>query len=184
MTPPLFSPRRRFEVLQPAAANPIAGSLPNWQSSLPRPIMHPKAEKSVAGVGAAAGNVSKDGVDIAVAAASLPDPGPGFIPPHIYASTYSTYSSTAAGGLMDAYLNGNGQGVAGGGIGSCVSGRGHTLKGRDAIKMRSAILRQTGFVEPNTPGSKRYREPRTSSPAIVVAGDVAGRENFDDHGSP
>ena len=85
---------------------------------------------------------------------------------------------------MDAYLNGNGQGVAGGGIGSCVSGRGHTLKGRDAIKMRSAILRQTGFVEPNTPGSKRYREPRTSSPAIVVAGDVAGRENFDDHGSP
>jgi len=31
-------------------------------------------------------------------AASLPDPGPDFIPPHIYASTYSNYSSSAAGG--------------------------------------------------------------------------------------
>ena len=112
----------------------------------------------------------------------VPDPGPGFIPPHIYASTYSTYST---GGFMDAFINGNGQGVeGGGGIGSMVSGRGHTLKGRDALKARTAILRQTGFVEPDrsprTPGGELELEPRTTTPAIVVAGDVAGREGVEE----
>lgn len=142
----------------------MVGSLPTWQSSLPRDIIHPKV--------AAAAHLRRDASDEDASgdaargqdwgeevSSSLPDPGTGFIPPHIYASTYSTTS--LRGGFMDK-------------LGSCVSGRGHTLKGRDAIRMRTAILRQTGFVEPETPGG--IGPARVASPAIVVAGDVAGRE--------
>ena len=180
--------------------------------------MHPKAAAAAAAAAAvkaaaAEGSGTDDGVGGGVGvgidnvgtdvSASLPDPGPGFIPPHIYASTYSTYSTGSAGGFMEAFIIGNGQGIeGGGGIGSMMSGRGHTLKGRDALKARTAILRQTGFVEPDRSPSRSRTpgvvggvgggggellldlEPRTSTPAIVVAGDVAGREGFNDRSPP
>jgi hypothetical protein len=144
--PILLSPpnnNRHFEVLQPATSNPIVGSLPNWTSSMPRAIIHPKAAAVAAATAAAAAaaaaaagagtdgvpgdaggvvgglglmNNKMDGSDIATMAASFPDPGPGFIPPHIYAASSSMYSSTAGGGFMDAFLSGNGQGIQGGAV--------------------------------------------------------------------
>jgi hypothetical protein len=103
-----------------------------------------------------------------------------FIPPHVYASTYGArgtgsvseraFWGDAASG-MDQLLLG----------GSVVSGRGHTLKGRDALKMRTAILRQTGFVEPTMTaldamngGAGSFegeRVPRVPTPAIAPGRD-------------
>ena len=138
------------------------GSFPAWKSSLPRPIIHAAASPSAR---ASAGPL-RDADDVS-SSLGVPEPPPGFVPPHIYASTYSTHSSTSGAGYMDTFLNGqlnNGEG----GIGSVVSGRGHTLKGRDALKMRTAVMRQTGFLErePTTPGAVAP-PARTKTPESV-----------------
>jgi hypothetical protein len=91
---------------------------------------------------------------------------------------------------MEARFN-NGQSVPGldrrADFGSMVSGKGHTLKGRDALKARTAVLRSTGFLERETPGTPRgdVEAPRQSgaqSPAPIAGfdvtttpGEVAGR---------
>ena len=114
----------------------------------------------------------------------------GFVPPHVYATTHSTYSSVSGAGYMEARFN-NGQSVPGldrrADFGSMVSGKGHTLKGRDALKARTAVLRSTGFLERETPGTPRgdVEAPRQSgaqSPAPIAGfdvtttpGEVAGR---------
>ena len=114
----------------------------------------------------------------------------GFVPPHVYATTHSTYSSASGAGYMEARFN-NGQSVPGldrrADFGSMVSGKGHTLKGRDALKARTAVLRSTGFLERETPGMPRgdVEAPRQSgakSPAPIAGfdvtptpGEVAGR---------
>lgn len=143
----------------PSSVPATYGSLPGWKSSLPRPIIHAAASPSAR---PSAGPL-RDADDVA----SSLEPPPGFVPPHVYASTYSTYSSTSGAGYMDTFLNGqlnNGEG----GIGSVVSGRGHTLKGRDALKMRTAVMRQTGFLErePTTPGAVAP-PARTKTPESV-----------------
>ena len=146
----------------PSSVPTTYGSLPAWKSSLPRPIIHAAASPSAR---ASAGPL-RDADDVS-SSLGVPEPPPGFVPPHIYASTYSTYSSTSGAGYMDTFLNGqlnNGEG----GIGSVVSGRGHTLKGRDALKMRTAVMRQTGFLErePTTPGAVAP-PARTKTPESV-----------------
>ena len=116
----------------------------------------------------------------------------GFVPPHVYATTHSTYSSAHGAGYMEAHLKARadlGEPVGPGDLnyGSVVSGKGHTLKGREALKARTAALRSTGFLErdrdpPGTP--KGYLEPprQTGTPTISgfevevsVPGEVAGR---------
>tara|TARA_B100001758_G_scaffold217855_1_gene204943 strand:- start:87 stop:563 length:477 start_codon:yes stop_codon:yes gene_type:complete len=106
--------------------------------------------------------------------ASMPGHEPGFVPPHIYASTYSHH---AGGGLMDARHDDpmRGFGYGGVGTGSMIDGRGHTLKGRAALKARNAFMRQTGFLEPDTPSALTQQPPdRIATPAIVV--DANGAE--------
>ncbi len=112
----------------------------------------------------------------------------GFVPPHVYATMHSTYSSTSGAGYMEARRD-NGQSVpdfsAGADFGSMVRGKGHTLKGRDALKARTAVLRSTGFLERETPGTPRVgveapRQAGAATPAPisgfdVTPGEVAGR---------
>lgn len=162
----------------------LASSMPHFGTSLPRPIEqgirgHRKGNSptdsghdhfdaaglGLGGVSAAIKNVP----------ASMPTHEPGFMPPHIYASTYSHHSG---GGLMDAYAH-EGRGAAGMGVGfgagSMIDGRGHTLKGRAALKARNAFMRQTGFLEPDTPSEMDQQPPdRIATPAIVV--DANGAE--------
>ena len=113
----------------------------------------------------------------------------GFVPPHVYATTHSTYSSTSGAGYMEARFN-NGQSVpapfdrpSADVFGSMVSGKGHTLKGRDALKARTAVLRSTGFLErETTPGTPRElgeaprlaKSPAPISGFDVTPGEVAG----------
>ena len=110
------------------------------------------------------------------------------MPPHVYATMHSTYSSTSGAGYMEARRD-NGQSVpdfsAGADFGSMVRGKGHTLKGRDALKARTAVLRSTGFLERETPGTPRVgveapRQAGAATPAPisgfdVTPGEVAGR---------
>lgn len=114
----------------------------------------------------------------------------GFVPPHVYATTHSTYSSTSGAGYMEARFN-NGQSVpapfdrsSADVFGSMVSGKGHTLKGRDALKARTAVLRSTGFLErETTPGTPRDmgEAPRLAKSPAPISGfdvtpcEVAGR---------
>lgn len=114
----------------------------------------------------------------------------GFVPPHVYATTHSTYSSTSGAGYMEARFN-NGQSVpapfdraSADVFGSMVSGKGHTLKGRDALKARTAVLRSTGFLErETTPGTPRElgEAPRLAKSPAPISGfdvtpcEVAGR---------
>ena len=105
----------------------LASSMPHFGTSLPRPIEqgirgHRKGNSptdsghdhfdaaglGLGGVSAAIKNVP----------ASMPTHEPGFMPPHIYASTYSHHSG---GGLMDAYAH-EGRGAAGIGVGMSVGG--------------------------------------------------------------
>ena len=113
----------------------------------------------------------------------------GFVPPHVYATTHSTYSSTSGAGYMEARFN-NGQSVpapfdrpSADVFGSMTSGKGHTLKGRDALKARTAVLRSTGFLErETTPGTPRElgeapRQAKSPAPISgfdVTPGEVAG----------
>ena len=112
----------------------------------------------------------------------------GFVPPHVYATTHSTYSSTSGAGYMEARFN-NGQSVpapfdrpSADVFGSMTSGKGHTLKGRDALKARTAVLRSTGFLERETPGTPRElgeapRQAKSPAPISgfdVTPGEVAG----------
>lgn len=113
----------------------------------------------------------------------------GFVPPHVYATTHSTYSSVSGAGYMEARFN-NGQSVpapfdrpSADVFGSMTSGKGHTLKGRDALKARTAVLRSTGFLErETTPGTPRElgeapRQAKSPAPISgfdVTPGEVAG----------
>jgi len=162
----------------------LASSMPHFGTSLPRPI-----EQGIRGHGKGnsptdsghdhfdAAGLGLGGVSAAIknVPASMPTHEPGFMPPHIYASTYSHHSG---GGLMDAYAH-QGRGAAGSGFGigagSMIDGRGHTLKGRAALKARNAFMRQTGFLEPDTPSEMDQQPPdRIATPAIVV--DANGAE--------
>jgi len=154
----------------------IASSMPHLGTSLPRPIERGKGQSGnsptdsthetfdpsrVGGVTAALNHLGVPGV--VQVPASMPGHEPGFVPPHIYASTYS---HGAGGGLMDARMLGTG---------SMIDGRGHTLKGRAALKARNAFMRQTGFLEPDTPSALSQQPPdRIATPAIVV--DANGAE--------
>ena len=118
----------------------------------------------------------------------------GFVPPHVYAVTHSTYSSTSGGGYMEQRFNGQtvertsvDGNVNGENFGSIVgSVKGHVLKGRDALKARTAVLRSTGFLERELPGTPRGdmeapRQPGRSTPSpisgfeVASPGKVAGR---------
>ena len=175
--------------LTPRVPSATYGSLPAWRhSSLPRAIVRPPGRAADAETAGKRGSPSPSDARTAKAAragggiatllaSSLPDDDDAmFIPPHVYASTYGArgtgsvseraFWGDAASG-MDQLLLG----------GSVVSGRGHTLKGRDALKMRTAILRQTGFVEPTMTaldamngGAGSFegeRVPRVPTPAIA-----------------
>lgn len=170
----------RFADRDPPAA--YYGSLPAWKSSQPRQIMHPAAAARHADAAPGSlpvGGGGGVGPDAAAPAPAFADPGDAFMPPHVYASTYGTYGTASGAGVMDAHV---GDRVANG-IGSVVSGKGHTLKGRDALKMRTAVLRRTGFVEPQretpgTPGAAEEPPPRAKTPAAVAGfepGAGAGR---------
>ena len=167
----------------------IASSMPHLGTSLPRPIERAKgpsgnsptdsahetfdASRVHGGISTALNHPA--GVHgVVQVPASMPGHEPGFVPPHIYASTYSHH---AGGGLMDARRDdpGRGFGYGGVGTGSMIDGRGHTLKGRAALKARNAFMRQTGFLEPDTPSALTQQPPdRIATPAIVV--DANGAE--------
>ena len=167
----------------------IASSMPHLGTSLPRPIERGKGPSGNSptdsahetfdpsrvhgGISTALNHPNVHGVSLQVPA-SMPGHEPGFVPPHIYASTYSHH---AGGGLMDAHQHDpmRGFGYGGAGTGSMIDGRGHTLKGRAALKARNAFMRQTGFLEPDTPSALSQQPPdRIATPAIVV--DANGAE--------
>jgi hypothetical protein len=177
--------------LTPRVPSATYGSLPAWPSSLPRAIVRPQGGANLATETADSekrdfarpAKAARAGEGIATLASSLPsspdDDDATFIPPHVYASTYGArgigsgsergffWGDAASFGADDRRALG----------GSVVSGRGHTLKGRDALKMRTAILRQTGFVEPTLnaldamhggAGSfEGEKVPRVPTPAIA-----------------
>jgi len=151
----------------------IASSMPHLGTSLPRPIERGKGQSGNSPTDSAHETFDPSRVGGVTAAlnagvvqvpASMPGHEPGFVPPHIYASTYS---HRAGGGLMDdARMLGTG---------SMIDGRGHTLKGRAALKARNAFMRRTGFLEPDTPSALSQQPPdRIATPAIVV--DANGAE--------
>lgn len=137
---------RSFSDVSSKHSKPLAFGTGGRRSSNPQPIFN--------FIPVPAGNKenSVDAVEVPdpldPLVSSLPDPPAGFVPPHVYASTYSTYSSRAGSSFLEAYGNGRD-------VGSVIVGTGRTLKGKDAIKMRTAVLRQTGFLEPETPSSVR-----------------------------
>lgn len=105
----------------------------------------------------------------------------GFVPPHIYATTHSTYSATGGAKHMEARFNG--QQVAATGEarnedttfgGSMVTGAGHVLKGRDALKARTAVLRSTGFLEREPPGTPRELFEQPSRAGAKTPSPIAG----------
>lgn len=113
----------------------------------------------------------------------------GFVPPHVYATMHPSYDSTSGAGYADPRRD-HGRSVPGyaasrADFGSTARGEGRALKGRDALKARTAVLRSTGFLERETPGTPRagVEAPRlaaTTSPAPVsgfdaTPGGVAGR---------
>ena len=181
----------------------IASSMPHLGTSLPRPIERGKGQSGnsptdsahetfddltltptrVGGVPTALDHPGVRGVVRDVPArsgtfrdvpASMPGHEPGFVPPHIYASTYSHRPGNP--GSMDAHDDPQrGFGYGGDGTGSMIDGRGHTLKGRAALKARNAFMRRTGFLEPDTPSALSQQPPdRIATPAIVV--DANGAE--------